>query len=126
MLVRRGMRGVFDLPWRCYIPGYALLSEGTASECNVYGPTPNPPMPRAPVIPVGSESPSQVAAGPVPGESYSVDQVVADTAAAQRQQIADFFSTVGPSDSSSWLSRNWVWLALGGAALYLFGHGRGR
>lgn len=84
-----GSAGAFSLPWVCYIPGYALLSEANADQCNVHGATPPPPIPRAPVIPAGSEDPNQNPAGP-----YSVDQVISDTAALQRRQTQEFFSEV--------------------------------
>ena len=84
-----GSAGPGSLPWYCHIPGYALLTEKSASQCNIFGATPNPPTPATPVIPAGSLDPNQG-----PATVGSPDQVVGDTAAAQRQQVQDFFTQV--------------------------------
>jgi hypothetical protein len=50
---------------------------------------PQPPQPAAPAIPRGSLDVNQT-----PGGNYSVDQVISDTAAAQRAQTQGFFNSL--------------------------------
>lgn len=71
-----------SLPWQCgWVPFYAQFHPEMCAEL------PAPPVPVAPVVPGGALDPNQG-----PATSGPVDQVILDTAAAQRAQTQDFFS----------------------------------
>lgn len=74
----------YDEPWQClWLPFYR---NANPTVCQDY---PNYPTPVSPVLPTGALDPG--------GVTGSVDQVVSDTAAAQRAQAQDFFTKLAGS-----------------------------
>jgi hypothetical protein len=103
------MSSSWDRPWQCqWVPFYA---QWNPSVCQNYA---NPAAPAAPVVPIQNSD-----------GTYSVDQVVGDTAAAQQQQTSDFFWNVSDqlglnpatcAPESFWCNYG-SWLLFGGVAL---------